>query len=809
MGKVNNKYGLVALSSVFALSMFGCTKVGSAAEMGRYIEEFYDAPEGIYDVRDLRVLSDGTIGMLAYGEKEIELYISDDECQNWNRKEINLPQGDSENSMLSVNNAILSKDGNIFISYYFYDYMKSEEDENLKEESVDDNAEDATDDKYFEPEYKYAFIDDEGSIHDISLDEISQNTVEDEDMSYSRYYYTFKFAKNGDIVFSNDNGMIYQLDPASGEIKNEFVLDDSYISDFTTVGDSLVIVGGNSVKEYSLESGKELGNIKPLESEVLYENNSNFYGISNIFSDDDKTIYYTSTTGLYKYKLGEKEVEQIIEGSLSSIGDDNMYISTFVVGKDNTFLACGQDYNSYEVGTSIIRFTYSADTPKVPENQITVYSLYENYQIRQNIVLYQKANPDIYIKLEIGTSGEDAVTESDALRTLNTEIMAGKGPDIILLDGMSEAYFEQGLLEDISDVIADYTKNDLLFENIIDAYTDKNGKVYSIPTKITIPVVVGKTEYVSSVTDLQTLSAALVKSAENSGKANDDKYVEMYTPSMLVSMLYYANGSTWLNEDNTINEDNIKEFLQETKNIYDAYLATYDEAQYEEYKESMQSYIDEYGEDIGIYYLDNYLNPMSIMNESSKKLAVGVISGRDFIEYMYSLSKGNQDISYALINGQTSGVFVPKNLMGINAKSDNKEMAKKFISYLLSEESQSKESYDGLPINKAAFDKISEYPYADEFVGENGEGYSEDQSIGTWGFSNENGTTVELKVYWPTKEYFNNFKAEIESLKSPVTVNTIVLEEVAKAFDKYANGNATLDEVVKNIGDNIDLILAE
>ena len=38
MGKVNNKYGLVALSSVFALSMFGCTIVGSAAEMGRYIE---------------------------------------------------------------------------------------------------------------------------------------------------------------------------------------------------------------------------------------------------------------------------------------------------------------------------------------------------------------------------------------------------------------------------------------------------------------------------------------------------------------------------------------------------------------------------------------------------------------------------------------------------------------------------------------------------------------------------------------------------------------------------------------------------
>lgn len=65
---------------------------------------------------------------------------------------------------------------------------------------------------------------------------------------------------------------------------------------------------------------------------------------------------------------------------------------------------------------------------------------------------------------------------------------------------------------------------------------------------------------------MQTLNwKALVKSAENSGKANEEKYVEMYTPSMLVSMLYYANGSTWLNEDNTINEDNIKEFFRGSK----------------------------------------------------------------------------------------------------------------------------------------------------------------------------------------------------------------------------------------------------
>ncbi len=51
-------------------------------------------------------------------------------------------------------------------------------------------------------------------------------------------------------------------------------------------------------------------------------------------------------------------------------------------------------------------------------------------------------------------SGEDSVTVSDALRTLNTDIMAGKGPDVLILDGMPvENYIQKGLLEDITDTV--------------------------------------------------------------------------------------------------------------------------------------------------------------------------------------------------------------------------------------------------------------------------------------------------------------------------------------------------------------------
>jgi len=65
-------------------------------------------------------------------------------------------------------------------------------------------------------------------------------------------------------------------------------------------------------------------------------------------------------------------------------------------------------------------------------------------------VLFQKKYPDVYVNIETGMSGDDSVTDTDALKVLNTEIMAGTGPDVLLLDGISEdTYIEKGMLEDL------------------------------------------------------------------------------------------------------------------------------------------------------------------------------------------------------------------------------------------------------------------------------------------------------------------------------------------------------------------------
>ena len=222
-----------------------------------------------------------------------------------------------------------------------------------------------------------------------------------------------------------------QVDSTTGQVKNTFSNGEGDLNTFAVLGDSLIIATYESIKEYDLSSGSEKGNLKGLE-EALGMNDENgsydYYNTSYFAGKDENTLYYYNTNGLYKYDLKNDKTEQLIDGSLSSFGDNNMGIRYIQEKADNKFLAVYDSYGSDKSNSKVINYYYSADTPKVPDNELVVYSLYENYDIKQSIVLYQKSHPDVYIRTETGLTGDDAVTEADALRTLNTEIMAGNGP---------------------------------------------------------------------------------------------------------------------------------------------------------------------------------------------------------------------------------------------------------------------------------------------------------------------------------------------------------------------------------------------
>ena len=216
--------------------------------------------------------------------------------------------------------------------------------------------------------------------------------------------------------------------------------------------------------------------------------------------------------------MKSKKVNQLVDSAISSFGDSEMYLMAFIEISNGEFLTAFSDWSNTQSGASIINFAYDANIPSVPENQLVVYSMLENYSIRQAISSYAKEHPDTYVKYEIGLTYGDGTTQSDALKNLNTEIMAGNGPDIIILDGLSaESYIEKGLLEDISDVINPLVEDGTIFKNIVDAYTN-DGKIYQIPTSFKYPILLGNKEDINSVSDLDSLVELTKKLSTQSEK---------------------------------------------------------------------------------------------------------------------------------------------------------------------------------------------------------------------------------------------------------------------------------------------------
>lgn len=152
-------------------------------------------------------------------------------------------------------------------------------------------------------------------------------------------------------------------------------------------------------------------------------------------------------------------MEQLIDGSFSSLGDPALGLCGMLRLESGEFLLL-------TTGEEMVRFTYDPDEPTVPEKQLKVYSLVENYTIRQAISIFQKENPDVYINYEYiydyaylyGDDSGSAITPQDALKNLNVELMSGNGPDVLLLDDMdADIYVRKGMLADLSDILDELT----------------------------------------------------------------------------------------------------------------------------------------------------------------------------------------------------------------------------------------------------------------------------------------------------------------------------------------------------------------
>ena len=607
-----------------------------------------------------------------------------------------------------------------------------------------------------------------------------------------------EFTEEGELICCDMDGNIFQINCSIGEIVHTYNMASN--GENITSPD-LIPIGGKLFVAYStLNDSWETEDIKvdtcDLTSHKAEEKNqvlneffsskekvANQINMPKFMTDpENKNIYIADITGVYKYTLDSSVVEKIFNGALGKMYNPVTSLSGGTVMNEDSFIL-----NYYDAdGISMVRYQYDPNVAAVPEKELTIYSLYDNSLVRQAVTVFQKNNPEVFVNFDIGLTGEDAITVSDAIKTLNTNIMSGQGPDILLLNGMpTESYMEKGLLADISDVISEVSKTDGIFENIASSYK-KEDKILAIPMRFSVPVVMGKTELVTRYQDLNSL-AELTEQLRNENPGAQSILGSM--PADVLIRLFLVNSAPfWIAEDGTLDENSLTAFFSSLSKIQDAQLGTTGNADDGEFQGENLSDT-QMLEMVSFMTTSTYL--LGMMGYEDTKINVSNAANADDLCWILSMRSRLGDAEYKTAPGE---VYIPIDPMGISSRSENTDLAKRFMTMMLQSDMQSI-SVLGYPLNQKVFDKNMEKPadFKDSYdlVDDTGRG------------------EFHLDRIWPSTSDVDDFKQKIESLKTPALLDDMINKTVMEEGKKCLITGESVEEAVKNVMKKISIYLAE
>lgn len=765
--KMKRVLSAVLLLILVIVTTAGCTKSNATKQekekenentgKGRYIEEAVTFPKDLKSIFDMRKLDDGNLVLAADTLKDsLVYYSSKDEGNTWNKSQIigpdQIPQGKR------VVAAAINTVGDLYISYA----------EPMDKEHFDTIS-------AFTGDIKYLTIDTQGKAGDLKLD--LPDFQKDGDFAVGLYQLDID-SKNR-LYGSEMGGAVYQLNADTGELIHTYPSEGS-VRKFFAVFDKLLMVDGDKVKLYN-SKGSELEALNILSDYFTEDNLGNNYLITE--GSKENEIYFCNKKGVYHYTFGGNIVEQLVDGSLNNLSAANISYLSLLQKKSGSFLILYNDTMNQKF--ALMDYSYDAKLPSVPTDELRIYSLRESDTIQNLITAFQKENQDIHVIYETGITGEDAVSESDAIKTLNTELMAGNGPDILSLDHMPlDSYMEKGMLYDMSELFQSIEQKNDLFTKIVNGY-EQNGKLYAAPAYFKIPVICGNKELVDKVTDMKSLAqTAQTYFAEQP----NGLYLNYSFADGLFQRLFSVYYQDCFNEDGSINKENLRTFLSNFKDINDAAIKNIPQKQLEQYKEKRkiwedsEQYVDYVDMDEDLYFNN------SESTEGDTALNLGFLAySRDFSDYNMMKDK-YPDYTLQSANSEKK-FYKPESLVGINSKSKNTENAKKFIEFLYQDKTQEIKNYDGYPVNRTAFLKAQETP-SDSMMSDLNMGRS-------------------TPYRWASKDEFKAFNQLVESLDTPVFTNRIVVDMIYENTEKYINGSGTVEEAMDQIMQKLNLYLSE
>ena len=487
----------------------------------------------------------------------------------------------------------------------------------------------------------------------------------------------------------------------------------------------------------------------------------------------DGMWYVANQQGIHRITENGSIAETVMEGSNTYLGDAaSMYLRGFVVGDSDEFYGLF----SGEEGWKLMQYVFDENAPAMAKTELSIYSLTENDTVSRAISAFRKEHPDVEIEYTWAVDRFEVVS-TDEIRLLNTELLAGSGADILLLDGLSyKTYMEKGVLEDVTEVAKELEREGVL-PYVIQNTAQKDGKIYAIPARIHVPLIYGTEEEVKACESLDALQAYAEKNREKKLFG----YTEFDQIGMTLFHLFYPELQE---EDGSLDEEKLVKLLQTVCQLYE--------------NGGLKEY-NGYSEKSKFYWLElkSYFMSNQEMTAPSYQEYVHMVetSGFDSVRDIY-YSSGNIQASIESIKNY----YVPYTIAGINASSLHKKVAKEFIPYLFKEEIQKKESYEGFTVSEKVLDQMPDYV-------ETSEGKKDIRKY--VGLDQNTREEYEVKMGYPSKEETQKLVALIKNLDTPFYQEQIVTEMVLEELERLYCGKQSVEETAREICKKVDLYLAE
>ena len=728
--------------------------------MGRYVEELIDLSDRIGYASQIFLMDNGELLISDYMNAFL---VSTDNGATWEAETEERSWKTPLTERDSIMNMAIGADNTVAVIYDAQSASPSEEDYNP-----------------FNMETELMIVKPDGTqiLADISLTEDDEcfrmvwisDTGRIFASTYGPNLYEIKEDGSGEVFLT------LELTPMLIQFQNDLMIIDGWDYDELLIYDM-------EKREYIED--EVLGDFVKENYKDRSSNGGSFYDLY-FFMGEENILYLAGEKGLYRHVIGGSAIEQVIDGNLSVFNNPSYTLRGMLALDNSEFVALFS-------GGITARFTYDPDIPTVPNEKLKVYSLKENRTVRQAVTLYQMAYPEIYVEYEIGMEEGSSVTGEDALKSLNTKMMADDGPDVLILDNMPiDSYVEKGLLLDIGPLLDGLSGDDALFGNLVEAFRTDN-KIYMMPAEIQLPVFYGKESYASLMTDLSGIADAMQElREENPGK----NLFGACSETAIMRLFSMISVPFWKGENGELDREALEDYLIQVKRIYDAQMDGLSEEAIEQYNDLRDAMLEIYGYNID----DNSeasredLNYMDYLM-GLRRAMCSAMSGEYEYAALYSIQRmaGYEDNEAVLMG---DGVFYPQTLAGINAVSGNVEQAEVFLRLLLGEENQSS-LFNGYAINQKAFDKIRR------------EDIGEDEEYSSLAILDEEGRIFTLTVYWPDEAHVGELRNWMETVTIPYIEDTVLEEAVYEAGSAYLQGAQSLEDTLDAIEKKVSLYMAE